>query len=135
MATGYSVALPLTRSDVDGFTMNKSVLSTTKQNLKMLLLTSPGERIMLPEYGVGIKRYLFQNMTSGTLVSIKTRIISQVRAHMPYLEIRNILFSSPIGAENNASFSIDENFVGMRIIYRIPGLAQNDFLDLIAPKI
>ena len=135
MATGYSVALPLTRNEIDGFNMNKSVLSTTKQNLKMLLLTSPGERCMLPEYGVGIKRYLFQNMTSGTLVSIKTKIIQQVRQHLPYIEIRNILFSSPIAAENNVTFNIDENFVGMRIIYRIPGLPQDDFLDLIAPKI
>mgnify|MGYP003110685095 CR=1 FL=1 len=135
MATGYSVALPLTMDEVDGFNMNKSALAAAKQNLKMLLLTSPGERTMLSNYGVGIKRYLFQNMTSSTLVQIKTRIIQQVRDHLPYIEIRNILFSSPIGAENNVSFSIDENFVGMRIIYRIPGLVQDDFLDLIAPKI
>ena len=28
-----------------------------KQNLKMLILTNPGERVMDPEFGVGIKQF------------------------------------------------------------------------------
>tara|TARA_R110002110_G_scaffold327622_1_gene539323 strand:- start:307 stop:714 length:408 start_codon:yes stop_codon:yes gene_type:complete len=135
MATGYSVALPLARNDVDGFSMNKSMIAVAKQNLKMLLLTSPGERTMLPHYGVGIKHYLFQNLTSGTLVNIRSRITQQVRRHLPYIQIINILFSTPIGKENNIGFSVDENFVGMRLIYKIPNLIQEDFLDIMAPKI
>ena len=51
------VALPLTRSDIDGFTMHKRIKDAAKQNLKMLLLTIPGERVMDPDYGVGMKKF------------------------------------------------------------------------------
>ena len=30
------------------------------QNLKMVLLTAPGERLMFPNFGVGMRRYLFE---------------------------------------------------------------------------
>ena len=55
------VALPITKDSSDGFTMLKSFRKTIKQNFKMLILTSPGERVMEPEFGVGIRRFLFEN--------------------------------------------------------------------------
>ena len=56
-----SVALPLQVDDSDGFVMNKSIGAVVKQNLKMLILTIPGERVMEPNFGAGIARYLFEN--------------------------------------------------------------------------
>ena len=42
MAVGLAPALPLTADEEDGhFTLLKSVLQTTEQNLKMLILTCP----------------------------------------------------------------------------------------------
>ena len=58
MAVGLAPALPLTADEEDGhFTLLKSVLQTTEQNLKMLILTCPGERIMDINFGVGIRHY------------------------------------------------------------------------------
>ena len=53
MAQGFSVAIPMQRDARDGFKMNKSYAQVVTQNLKMLLLTVPGERIMDPHFGVG----------------------------------------------------------------------------------
>ena len=62
---GYSPKLPLAYdSTQDGnYALNKTLIDTIRQNLKMLLLTNPGERIMMPNFGVGIRTYLFSEDT------------------------------------------------------------------------
>lgn len=57
----FGVALPVSRNSIDGFTMLKDFNRVVKQNLKMLLLTNPGERVMIPSFGVGLKRMIFEN--------------------------------------------------------------------------
>ena len=57
------VRLPITRNDINGYTMIGDFSTLIKQNLKMLILTDPGERVMIPEFGVGIKSYLFENFS------------------------------------------------------------------------
>ena len=57
----YGVMLPLELDDGDGFVMLKKIKNLIRQNLKMILLTDPGERVMEPSFGVGMKRFLFQN--------------------------------------------------------------------------
>ena len=58
----YAVRLPLTQDTGDGYTMIKRIKTLVRQNLKMLVLTNPGERVMEPEYGVGIKTFLFEKL-------------------------------------------------------------------------
>ncbi len=58
---GFSVKLPLSTDKIDGpYVLNKTLESTIKQNLKMLVLTEPGERVMNGNFGVGLKRLLFE---------------------------------------------------------------------------
>ena len=48
MTSGYDANLPLTIDSVDMFyTLNKTLKENIKQSVKMLFLTSPGERIMV----------------------------------------------------------------------------------------
>ena len=65
------------------------------QNLKMVLLTSPGERIMIPNFGVGMRNYLFENETTidrgfGSLPPLRENILSQVRTYVPYITIEEL---------------------------------------------
>ena len=57
----YAVKLPLAQDSADGYAMIKRLKTLVKQNLKMLILTNPGERVMEPDYGVGIRQFLFEN--------------------------------------------------------------------------
>ena len=57
---GLSPKLPLTRNSETGYSLNKTYRDMVKQNIKMLLLTAPGERIMDSNFGVGLKTYLFE---------------------------------------------------------------------------
>ena len=39
-----------------------------EQNLKLLLLTAPGERVMPPEFGCGIRSMVFDTMDRATII-------------------------------------------------------------------
>ena len=58
---GISPKLPLVTDPADGpYLLTKTVAEATKQNLKNLILTQPGERVMDPFFGVGIRSFLFE---------------------------------------------------------------------------
>jgi len=42
-----------------------------KQSLKLLLLTAPGERVMHPEFGCGIRSMVFDTMDMATITAIQ----------------------------------------------------------------
>lgn len=120
---GYSPKLPLLKDSVDGcYGLNKTLVDTIKQNFKMLILTDPGERIMMPDFGVGIRRFLFDQDTDSVRASITTRIRQQVSQYMSFLTIDDISISSP---ESN-----DENTVFIQIKYSITNLNVKDILNI-----
>ena len=90
---GYSAKLPLFSVE-DGYALNKTVEDTVKQNLKMLMLTTPGERIMLPNFGAGLIKYLFELDNPALYSGIRSTIESQVKLWLPFVEILNVTFDS-----------------------------------------
>ncbi len=96
MSSGLSVKLPLTLSSVFGaYNLNTTFEELAKQNLKMLVLTAPGERIMDPNFGVGLKGYLFEMNMPGTYAEISSRIQSQVSQYLDYIRIDDIQYQIP----------------------------------------
>ena len=58
---GIGPELPLNRDIKFGnFGLITNFKDQVKQNFKNLLLTSPGERIMNGDFGVGLRNYLFE---------------------------------------------------------------------------
>ena len=114
-----SVKVPLTRDPHDGFVMIKTFKALTKQNFKMLLLTNPGERVMVPLYGVGLNQYLFEQFNSSTFARIEARILEQVKTYMPNVAISEIIFNQ---------MSVDSNTLEIKIAYSIPILEVSDLL-------
>jgi len=99
MSSGLSVALPLTMSEVFGaYNLNTNFFDLAQQNLKMLMLTAPGEKMMDPNFGVGLKTYLFEMNAEDTYDRITEKILEQVQIYLPFIEINDIKYSIP---ENN----------------------------------
>ena len=115
--SNYSPKLPLLINDSNGYENNQTVLAVIQQNLKIVLLTNPGERIMDPNFGVGMKRYLFEQNDSSTYSRIKARIRRQVKEYMGYIEIEDVIFNSESNNDNitangllvTVKFSINAN--------------------------
>lgn len=95
MSLGLGPKLPLTFDATDGVLLIKNYRDLVSQNLKNLLLTSPGERPMNPDFGVGIYNMLFEQNLDGLGDEIRANIITQVGKYMPFLRINSIDISKP----------------------------------------
>ena len=104
--SNYSPVLPLTLSPTNGMANNQTIISVVMQNLKMLILTSPGERIMDPTFGVGIRNYLFEQNTENTHSKIKAKIHRQVQEYMDFVTILDINFGTEVNNSNIRSNSV-----------------------------
>ncbi len=49
-----------------------------KNDLLQLLLTSPGDRVMRPTFGTGIRRFVFEPVTSDTIDALRTSILDAI---------------------------------------------------------
>ena len=124
--SGISPKLPLETNGTDGhFGLTKTVQEAAKQNLKNLILTSPGERVMDPSFGVGIREMLFEQNDQFARRKIFSRITDQVSFYLPYIEIINILFNDAA-----SDVSLDPNSLAIRLEYRIIPLNDLDLLDI-----
>ena len=117
---GISPKLPMSLDGDDGFSLNKTFKEAIAQNLKHLCLTSPGERIMDPRFGVGLKNFLFEQNTDYTKSSIANRISIQMGIYMPFLSLVDILIAD----------AMTENGIYIKIIYNILPLGTQDVLQI-----
>jgi phage baseplate assembly protein W len=119
---GFSPQLPLNIGPIDGYNLNISFRQMAQQNLKMVIMTNPGERIMIPEFGVGIRTYLFENSTQATFDTIEDKIRQQVGRYLPYISIETIQFGSSETGFNMSEIdpSTTSSFVSIQIKYNIP---------------
>jgi len=126
-AQGLSVALPLRVDARDGaYGLNKNLLQVANQNLKMVILTSPGERIMFPEFGVGARRYLFEQSTSDTIGRLQQEIKRQISKYLPYIKINVLSVDHPQDPFSSVSNS-DKTTLMININYSVPaaGVTSN----------
>jgi phage baseplate assembly protein W len=95
-----------------------------KQNLKMVVLTEPGERIMMPTFGVGVKRKLFEN--EQQFYSIRQKIIEQVSKYLPYISIIDIA----IFKDENQNTQFYDNSINLSIKFFVKNFGLSETLDI-----
>jgi hypothetical protein len=115
-----SVKLPITKDSGDGFEMIKDFRTLIKQNFKMLLLTHPGERVMEPNFGVGIQTYIFDTFSTQTFNNIESKILEQISIYLPVITLKEVNF---------AEDQINYNKLHINIQYSIPSLNVEDLLE------
>lgn len=104
-----------------------NIKENTQQNLKNLILTSPGERVMDSNFGVGLRRYLFENNTPVARQKLESRIIDQVSTYMPFVEI----ISLDVMHSNE-----NPNLMDIKLRYAISNISSDELLSLsLDPKI
>ena len=68
----------------------KTTLEAVKQNILNLCNTELGERVMQPNLGIALKRFLFEPVSADLYSSIKSTIEDGVSTWMPFVLINNI---------------------------------------------
>ena len=119
---GIAPKIPLTITNQEGLLNTKTIEENVKQNLKGLFLTSPGERIMDPEFGVGLRRFLFEQNMGSSRSKIENRIREQIKRYMPFVIVEEL---------DIVDGGISEpNLVNVRFRYSIDGFATDQILNL-----
>ena len=75
---------------------------------------------MEPQFGVGLKRFLFSNFDTLIYSEIESKIVDQIEYYMPAIKIENIDISPA---------SPDSNVLNIFIEYRIPSIGAQDLLE------
>jgi phage baseplate assembly protein W len=97
-------------SDNNGiFTVNYTTLAQARDNLRNLILTHKGERLMQPEFGCDIHRVLFEPMVDIENV-VEDSITNAVSIWLPYLIINEIIFDFDDNDIDNNRISLDIKF-------------------------
>jgi phage baseplate assembly protein W len=108
------------------FNLSYSTEEQSVSNYINLLLTIPGERWMQPEYGIGIQRKLFEQITIALKTDIEDDIRIQCGRWLPYI--------------NNISIDVDttpkflgtesENGILIRIIFKVTESGANKTMSI-----
>ena len=97
------IRFPLDHSPEGFFYKTKTVLEQSKANLQNLLLTTPGERIMQPEFGSRLKFIVFEQ-GEDIPNRIEETIRSAVDKHLAYININDVFTTQQ---DNTVSVSIE----------------------------
>ena len=111
---------PIKRDDQNGYAMMTDVERLVAFHLKNLLLTSKGEKISDPDYGVGLKRYLFEPMTQGIYNVLKNEISNQIFSYLPYVRLVGVQVIE----------DTDNNSISVKLEYRVGNSRTNETLKI-----
>lgn len=82
------IRLPFNKKKI--FDLDYTTKTHAKSKLINVLLTSPGERLYHPNFGVGLKNRLFQQNTPISGDELRNIITPQIEQYIPEITIKNI---------------------------------------------
>jgi len=86
------VDLPFNANEV--FRSTYQSKDAVKVNLVNYLLTNPGERIANPDFGAGLRAFVFEQITEGNLEFLEDKIEEDIRNNIPNVDLQNVKVSS-----------------------------------------
>ena len=126
-----TVKLPFQLNDSGNIANITDVLDNAKQKMRMVLLTNPGEKLMDPEFGVGLTRYLFQNKYyfeyDGTsdpinaskytdlIAQLKSSIVARIQKYVSEVTISNVQITN------------EDNKIYVRIDYVLSDFIEDSY--------
>jgi phage baseplate assembly protein W len=126
-----NITFPFKDDDVKNYflKMNSSGYDAIKSDLLHLLLTTPGDRLYLPEFGTNLRQYIFEPNDSISREGIKSEIQDAVSRFIPNLKITQLDISE---ADESEYGSNAEHSAVVRIDYVVTEGALNkvDFVTI-----
>ena len=89
------------------FNKTYSTKDQTKSNLINLILTNKGERVFNPEFGMDLKRLLFEGITEDIIPVIQNIIVTNINIFVPEVQVVDVIVNPDT---DNYSISISINY-------------------------
>jgi phage baseplate assembly protein W len=125
--SAYGITLPVQRGNSGYFNQAFSSFEQAKSNLKNLLLTNKGERILQPDFGTGLQELLFEQITDDLEIQLESLITDSVNFWLPYIDIDEIVvdMTDEMKDKNTAGihlkFSVGGQFESQELTFTVRG--------------
>jgi phage baseplate assembly protein W len=110
---------------LNGLTQNKFQWVTGNESVRdvlwNILLTSPGERLMRPEFGAGLKKFIHQPNNETTRRLIAEQAMKAIQRWEPRIQVMDLRVNTSAAALNE---------VTLRILYQIKQTGEQNSLQL-----
>jgi len=106
------ITLPIQKGNSGYFKQSYQTTEQVRSNIKNLLLTRPGERLMQPNFGCPLYDLLFSQNTDELENNIEREIQDSISKWMPYLTIQEI-------SVDQSTDNIDQNVFKLSITFLI----------------
>ena len=122
----HGISFPVVEG-VGGFFAKTDGTQTTMSGLKQLILTSPGERVMNPNFGTSLRKSVFEPFTSDLMSSLTSEIKFAILKYHPEVEILDFKMSWDSHPHNRGRHKIF-----LQLKFQIKGeLINPQILDII----
>jgi len=108
-AIGISLPIQITNT---AFDQTYQTIDQVRSNIKNLLLTRRGERILQPEFGSGLQEVLFEFNNDDVSAEIETTITESLEQWLPYVTVEEIEIEQ-------TDYLKDRNRVNVSITFRV----------------
>jgi phage baseplate assembly protein W len=78
-----------------------------RQSLRILLNTSPGERVMLPGYGCDLWRFLFRDLTTSLITELRDAVSTAIIRWEPRIDLLALLVTADEGQPGLVNIEVD----------------------------
>ena len=104
------ITLPLQRGNNGFFNQSFQTIDQVKSNIKNLILTRKGERLMHPTFGTELYDSLFNQNTDDLEIEIQSSIESAIAEWMPFISIEEILVDQSNTNRDTYFFTVSLKF-------------------------
>ena len=113
-----SISVPFRfTSDSGAVATSSSLAAVVEQNIIDILTTSPGERVMNPKYGAGLKNLLFEEMDELVFAEYRNDAIQELNE---YLTTGKVVDLSIIVPQNNFYGEDTDTTITVSVKYVVP---------------
>jgi uncharacterized protein len=82
------------RNNTKGFFYSQDGVDQIKSDMLCLLLTNPGERVMLPLYGTPLRKLVFEQNDAELKLKARNMIINSIKMFEPRIAVQQIEVST-----------------------------------------
>ena len=98
--TYIGLKLPMKKDNILDFSSTMTIYEQSEYNIKNLLLTQLGVRVMQPNFGSDLRRLCFEQNDDSLLETIEAEIRERVDFWLPYINIKNVELFTDDGNRN-----------------------------------
>ena len=86
------IDLPIRRGEkADSFFVSTSTtIEAVKNNIRNLLNTHQGERLMQPTLGLNLRKYLFEQIDEEVIVAVEDDILQTLSIWLPFVQVKDM---------------------------------------------